>query len=172
MADWRRLLVELLHPNKSDALAYLDGSAPPPERYAHAVLDFRSTEEPYIQDYVVGPLPIVKGVSTIQPLNYPYNKGVGKQRNINADEDTRSDFLAAIGRSLKDITQDLWGLQAQGFDNDTASIWGIDPLWQEDGRVVSWDQFWGNPTSRFDVQTLLPLGLYGLSTKRVKMCSC
>ncbi|KAA8904616.1 copper amine oxidase [Sphaerosporella brunnea] len=153
-------LVELLAPNKSDALSYLDGAGRPPTRYAHVVLDIRAVPEPYIQDFTVGPLPVVAGVTKLEPLNWPFNKGEGKQRNYNADEDTRSVFLAYLGANMSDITTALWGQKMTGGPNDTLSIWGIDPLWQEDGRIVSWDQFWGNPTGGFDSSTLLPLGLY------------
>lgn len=47
-----------------------------------------------------------------------------------------------------------------GLDNDTMSIWGVDPLWHENGRIISWNTFWGNPTSFYDTSTLLPMGLY------------
>lgn len=153
------MLVELLLPNKTDALFYTDGTGSAPVRWAHAVLDIRAVDEPYMQDYVVGPLPLVEGATTVSPLNYPYNKGIGKTRNYNADEDGRARFMTAIGSKLSDITMGLWGKELHGHRNDTLAIWGIDPLWQEDERIIDWQQFWGIPTSDFDSATLLPMGL-------------
>jgi primary-amine oxidase len=147
-------------PNKTDALNYTDNSGPTPTRYAHVVLDIRSVEEAYLQDFTVGPLPVVSGVTKLEPLNYPYNKGQGWQRNYNPDEDARADFLTEIGNDVSDITMVLWGDSLTGADNDTLTLWGIDPLWQEDGKIVSWDTFWGVPTGDFDSSTLLPMGLF------------
>lgn len=61
--------------------------------------------------------------------------------------------------SILDITLDLWNGSVLGLDNDTLDVWGIDPLWQEDG-IIRWDQFWNLPQTEFDSGTLLPLGLY------------
>ncbi|KAL1876689.1 hypothetical protein Plec18167_005097 [Paecilomyces lecythidis] len=153
------LLVELLQPNKSDALPYLNSEGPTPERYAKATIQFQATEEPYIQEWMVGPLPI-SDTSTLQPLNYLYNKGTGTQRVYDADDDALDDFMNKIGASIADITLALWNGTAMGLDNDTMSIWGIDPLWHENGRIIYWSGFWNNPTSFYDSSTLLPLGLY------------
>lgn len=48
-------------------------------------------------------------------------------------------------------------------DNDTLDVWGIDPLWQDDDRIIRWDAFWNMPEDDFDAETLLPLGLYFMS---------
>ena len=153
-------LVELLQPNKTDALEYADKDGEKPKRYAHAVIDIRSVEEAYILDVVVGPLPVSEK-TTVEPLNYPYNSGAGRARNYNPDEDARRGFLIEFATNISDITLDLWGKALLGDkENDTLTIWGIDPLWVEDGRVISWDQFWGVPTAVFDDSTLLPTGLY------------
>lgn len=156
------LLVELQIPNKTDVVAHIDGGGAAPERWAHVVLDYRATTEPYYQDLLVGPLPLNDATVTIQPLEYPYTrKTEGKVRNLDADSETLyAAWLYLIGASVADITQDLWGGQAVGADNDTLDIWGIDPLWQDDGRIIRWDMFWNLPTSFFDTETLLPLGLY------------
>lgn len=101
------LLVELLQPNKSDALPYLNGVAAAPDRYAKATIQFQATEEPYIQEWMVGPLPI-SNKTTPQPLNYLYNKGVGIQRVYDADSNALEEFLNEIGASVADITLELW----------------------------------------------------------------
>lgn len=157
------LLVELMHPNKTDVLAYLDGNATAPTRYAHVVLDNRASVDPTYADILVGPLPLQNGTAKWEPLEHPYTrKTQGHIRNLDADGDDTlySDWLYIVSASIQDITLDLWGGTALGLDNDTLDIWGIDPLWQDDARIVRWDTFWSLPTDDFDVETLLPLGLY------------
>ncbi|RMZ11590.1 hypothetical protein D0860_03316 [Hortaea werneckii] len=156
------LLVELMVPNKTDVLAYIDGNATAPTRYAHAVLDIRATEEPTYTDILVGPIPVVNGTTTWQPLEYPYTRKTGGSiRNLDADSDSLySEYIYKVSASIADITMDLWGGTALGKDNDTLDIWGIDPVWQYDGKLTRWDTFWNLPNDVFDAETLLPLGLF------------
>ncbi|KAF4554230.1 Copper amine oxidase-like protein 5 [Elsinoe fawcettii] len=156
------LLVELMHPNKTDVLSYLDGNGTAPTRYAHVVISERATEDPVYADILVGPLPIVNGTTRWEPLEYPLTRKTGgRVRNLDADADTmREEWVIKIANSISDITQELWGKTVTGGENDTVDIWGIDPLWQDDGRIIRWDTFWNIPGDEFDVITLLPLGLY------------
>ena len=151
-----------MRPNKTDALAYIDGNATAPPVYAHVVLDHRASDEPYYQDILVGPIPIDNATTTWQPLDYILTKkNSGKVRNLDADGDKLySDWLYPISQTVADITLDLWNGTALGLDNDTLDIWGVDPLWQDNGRVIRWDTFWNYPTDDFDAETLLPLGLF------------
>ncbi|GKT48762.1 primary amine oxidase, liver isozyme [Colletotrichum spaethianum] len=71
-----------------------------------------------------------------------------------------NEWIPPIGASVADITLDLWNGTAMGLDNDTLYIWGTGEPWQEDGRTYRWDVFWNTATDQFDVQSLLPLGLY------------
>lgn len=161
--DISRVLVEAIEPNKTDALAYLDGDAAVPTKWAKVVLDMRATDEPYFQDIIVGPIPLNNATATWTPLTYPLTrKTEGKVRNLEADDEDAlyTDWIYPITRSIADITLDLWGAAAYGLDNDTIFVWGIDPLWQDNGRIVRWDSFWNNPSDDFDAGTLLPLGLY------------
>ncbi|OIW28159.1 membrane copper amine oxidase [Coniochaeta ligniaria NRRL 30616] len=160
------LLVESMIPNKTDALGYIDGCKAPPKKYAHVVLDERASVDPTYADIIVGPLPIDNTTTTWEPLTYPYTKNnSGKVRNLDADADDAlySEWLYVIGASVADITLDLWNITAMGLDNDTGDIWGIDPLWQDDDRIIRWDAFWNYPEDDFDAETLLPLGLYFMS---------
>ncbi|EJT99165.1 copper amine oxidase [Dacryopinax primogenitus] len=154
------LLVELMLPNKTDALNYFDGGGAEPARHAHIEVDHRaSVHNPAYLDYIVGPLPI-SNKTTVEPLAWPYTKGPGSSHNYAADDDARNDFMNNFGAELADITRALWNGTAMGLDNDTMSIWGIDPLFQEDGRTISWDTFWNNNNDVYDDSTLLPLGLF------------
>jgi hypothetical protein len=53
--------IEAFRPRKADALAYLadPGHVAPPERYARVTINHGAAKEPYIMDYLVGPLPQV-----------------------------------------------------------------------------------------------------------------
>ena len=160
------LLVELMIPNKTDVLAYLDGNATEPPRFAHIMLDNRATESPMYSDLLVGPLPVTNGTTTYEALTYPYTKqGNGQVRNLDADSGKLySEWLYPISASISDIIFDLWNGSCLGLANDTIDVWGIDPLWQDDGKIIRWDTYWNYPTSDLvDAETLLPLGLYFMS---------
>ncbi|KAK2007417.1 amine oxidase catalytic domain-containing protein [Colletotrichum eremochloae] len=158
--DNKIALIELLTPNKTDAVTYLQGGAAP-KRYAHVVLDVRATLEPYYQDMTVGPLPI-NNMTTWKPYDYILTRKTdGKVPNLAADTlVVLNEWIPPIGASVADITLDLWNGTATGLDNDTLSIWSTAEPWQEDGRTYRWDRFWNIQTDEFDVQSLLPLGLY------------
>jgi primary-amine oxidase len=46
-------LVEVLQPNKTDALAYLNGTSGPPERWARVAINYGDTDEAQIINYMV-----------------------------------------------------------------------------------------------------------------------
>ena len=119
------LLVELMIPNKTDVLAYIDGDAKPPTRYAHVSLDLRATDEPTYTDILVGPLPVNNLTTTWEGLEYPYTRKTGGSiRNLDADEDTLYQWIYNVSATISDITLDLWGGTALGLKNDTLDIWG------------------------------------------------
>jgi primary-amine oxidase len=60
------LLVELNIPNKTDVVPYLDKNGSAPERWAHALLDLRTTDEPTYTDVRYSPKLYLKA----QLLNY------------------------------------------------------------------------------------------------------
>ena len=119
------LQVELMIPNKTDVLAYVDGDAKPPTRYAHVVLDLRATDSPTYTDILVGPLPVNNSTTTWQGLEYPYTRKTGGSiRNLDADDETLYAYIYNVSSTVSDITLDLWGGTALGRDNDTLDIWG------------------------------------------------
>ena len=153
--------VELIVPNKTDVLSYLDGEGDAPTRWVHAVLNQRATEDSYFQDLQVGPLPIGES-TTWAPMEWPLTrKTSGKVRNVDADYDAYyDDWLVPFATGIEDITQDLWGASMTGSDDDTLIMWGQDPVWHEDGRTVRWDTFWRLGDDVFDVWSLQPMGLF------------
>ena len=167
--------MELLRPNKTDALSYLDAAGKEPTRYAHVRLRMAARENAVFSDIQVGPLPI-SNASSWKPLEYPYTKkSGGTVRDINADMDQLNEkLLTPLGKSIEDITLALWNAtMTPSFDN--SSIFGfpngsepsvsnlfpieIDPAWQEDGRIIRWYTLWKDSTGVFDSSTLLPVGL-------------
>ena len=100
------MTIDLLQPNKSDAIKYLDQGGPAPSRYAQATIQFGATLEPYVQEYVVGPLPITNQ-SAATELNYIYNSGKGKQRIYNADYALLAKFQYQVATQVANITQRL-----------------------------------------------------------------
>jgi primary-amine oxidase len=149
-----------MYPNKTDVLKYLDQNGPAPTRYAHVVIDHSASADPYYADILVGPLPVRKGTTHWQPLEYPYTrKTQGRVRNLDSNGATLVPWLFNITASISDITLALWNATARGLPTDTMSLSGISPYWQDDGRVIGWYQFVNLPTGIFDTVSLLPLGL-------------
>lgn len=131
-------LIEILPPNKTDVLAYLDGYGPEPTRYAHVVLENSTATDAHYADIVVGPVPINNATASWAPLEYPYTrKSAGKVRNLEASSETlQTAWVNAITANITDITLELFNGTATGADNDTIFTWGNDPYWQDDGRVI------------------------------------
>ncbi|KAL7796312.1 amine oxidase catalytic domain-containing protein [Trichoderma afarasin] len=152
------LHLELLAPNKSDVLLFINkNTTEPPPRYARATLMFGATPNPFLQDYVIGPLPITNNTQ-VQPLRFLYNNaGKGKVAVDFADRSEVLQFAKDVGLSVADITKLLWDGQTL---NDTLSLLPHYPPSKENGRLIVWSSFISNPTSLFNSETILPLGLY------------
>jgi primary-amine oxidase len=152
-------VTELLMPNKTDALAYISGSGPAPERYARVGIFFGATEEPYMQAFVAGPLPVSEK-TTIAPLDHIYTKESGRMPNYDADSVAVYYYKVSVASSIADITRDLLGVMVHGKDNDTGLIAGTDPLHKEGDRIIDWTGFWVKPTNGFDDGTILVAGMW------------
>ncbi|GAA6059733.1 hypothetical protein JCM10212_000261 [Sporobolomyces blumeae] len=155
--SWDNMIsvIDLATPNKTESLDYMtkNGTSTPP-RYAYATIMFNAFEKPYLEDYLVGPLPISNS-STYSPYGFRTTKGTSRISNRDADPEKVAEFVASITTEVDDIVEYLLGAPSAKFD-----IWGIDPLWEEAGRVIQWLGYWGIPTNIFDGETLLPQGLY------------
>ncbi|KZL83511.1 copper amine oxidase [Colletotrichum incanum] len=160
------LFVELNIPNKTTVLPYIDSGTDGvvPTRYARVVTTLRATENASWQELLVGPLPISEE-TTVQPLQYLLTRktnGTIRWLDPDAHGALEKDFLYKVSASVADITTDLCGGVAVGQDNDTLALVGLTTPYQEDseGRIVRWDEFKRRPADEFDVQTLLPQGLF------------
>ncbi|KAK7427647.1 hypothetical protein QQZ08_005922 [Neonectria magnoliae] len=159
--SWDNVIVsvDLLQPNKTDALTYLDDDGSAPTRYARATLQFNSKLQPYIQEYMVGPLPIKHGSSRYEELNYIFTSGRGRTNVYNADGEAIAAFNLEVGTQIKDITKKLLNGTATGADDDSLLIAGSDPLIHSGGRVYQWNEFYSAHTGEFFSETVLPTSL-------------
>ncbi|KAI0325802.1 amine oxidase catalytic domain-containing protein [Cubamyces sp. BRFM 1775] len=113
--------IEAYRPAKKDALAYLDhpDTFGPPERFARVTLHHGAAEDPYVMDYLVGPLPVSQQTK-IKELTEIYHRGTIP---YNARGFTTlgelTPLLAQLMPPLADVTEDLFGGSARGLPNDT-----------------------------------------------------
>ncbi|KAF4440787.1 hypothetical protein F53441_12195 [Fusarium austroafricanum] len=146
-------------PNKTDALAYLEKHGPAPARYARATIQFNSQLQPYIQEYMVGPLPVRKGSTRYEELNYMFTSGRGRINVYNADSEAIAAFNLQVGTEIKDITKQLLNGTATGAKDDNLLIAGSDPLTHSGDRVYQWNEFYSAHTGEFWAETILPTSL-------------
>ena len=101
------MTMDILQPDKKDSLAYLDENGPIPDRYARATLQFNSQDEPYIQEYMIGPLPLSNTKGQHKELNHIFTSGRGRTRVYNADSEAIAAFNLEVGTQIKKVTKDL-----------------------------------------------------------------
>lgn len=118
--------IQLLPPNKTDALNYMDSDGSRPARYAQVSLNMAATEDAKYTEISVGPLPVGKETSW-DYLKYPYSsKKGGSIRNIHADDTLMYvAWLSVIGKNISDITTELWNKTITGSAEDTLMIYGM-----------------------------------------------
>ncbi|KAK3689470.1 hypothetical protein B0T22DRAFT_376614 [Podospora appendiculata] len=158
-ADDILLVAELLRPNKTDAIAFLDRSGPAPLRFARVTVKRNSVEPPDVAEFLVGPLG--HSGQTIEPLRFVYNSGRSATVNPAADVVALSRWMDEIALEVADIIDNLLRRPLHGQTQDSAGQDVLEPssndqTFIEDGRVVRWVTFF--PVS--DASTLLPQGLY------------
>src|SRR5271156_5892971 len=109
LTDWENAvrLVQVLQPNKSDVVQYIDESGSPPLRWAHIILNERATPQTRVAEYMVGHLGSGESISAV-PLTYCYNSGRNHINTAVGDTDALLFGLAAAA-NISDITMDLLG---------------------------------------------------------------
>ncbi|WVQ70156.1 uncharacterized protein L199_008381 [Kwoniella botswanensis] len=148
-------LIEAYIPPKAAALAYLNGSAEAPLKYAHAVVHHGNTEQ--IVDYLIGPLPLSSETS-MRPLTeiyhrpeIPYNA-----HGFNPNSTTMGLLLGSTFGPMSDITMDLFGGISKGHANDTLIGSATAPM-SYDG---SWRKAWVGLKLNVPGHYLFPVDLY------------
>lgn len=107
--------VDLLLPNKTNVLPYLAGTEPAPPRYARAMLMFGNAKEPYMQEWMVGPLPI-SSQTKAQPLTFlSTRKSDNKLRVYNSDFEAARKFNEKIKSQAANAIKTLWNVVRRAF---------------------------------------------------------
>jgi primary-amine oxidase len=63
--------------------------------------------QPYIQEYMVGPLPVKEGSTRYEELNYMFTSGRGRINVYNADSEAIAAFNLEVGADIEKITKRL-----------------------------------------------------------------
>lgn len=153
-------LIELLRPNKSDVIDYLDSNGPLPERWARLSNLETKGDDAFIVEYMVGPLP-PSNKTEVLPLTYCHNSGRNNVQSPISDVFALLDWALAIGANASDITLDLLGAQTNPDDPDDPDglVIGSRPALIDSGKMVHWLEFFG-PGMKSDGRSMLPQGLY------------
>lgn len=151
---------EVLRPNKTDALPYINGQDSKPERWAKVAISETIEGSKYISYYAVGPLPISEE-STLSPLDYCYNGGRHWIKNPIPSYLEMETWGVQLAANISDITLELLGARANPHD-------GRDPdgllvtfraVWIEDGTIKYWMGF-NRPGLHANSRSILPQGIY------------
>lgn len=151
------LVTELLRPNKTDAIAFLDQGRHSPTRFARITVKRNSVKPPDVAEFMVGPLS--SDDMRIQPLAFPYNSGRSTTTNPASNIVALTEWIDQVAIDIADIVQDLFGRPYTGLGNTTPDSFEAssnDQINVENGRYMRWVTFF--QTS--DANTLLPQGLY------------
>lgn len=156
------LRTELLRPNKSQFLSFVDeGSHPKPPRWASVLVYHGADGDVTLDEYSVGPLP-PSPETEIRPLTFYHNSAKSTSPNLVPDSMSLKDWPYSIARDISDITQSLFG-STINFENSSSpnglELTFRDPWIDSDGRNVRWCVFQG-AGKRWGANTLLPQGLY------------
>lgn len=152
--------VELLRPNKSDVVSYLDNDGPAPSRYARVSIAEQVGNDSFLADYMVGPLP-PSNMTAIKPLIYPYNSGRNWVRTPMLDPVIFYFWAMSVGLEVVDITEDLLGGRVNALDpfSPHSLAVGARPILIDNGKIILWLEFFRTGPGSNGV-SLLPQGLY------------
>ncbi|KIW24633.1 uncharacterized protein PV07_10337 [Cladophialophora immunda] len=153
-------LIELLRPNKTSVVDYLDHNGPVPDRWARLSAVETKGDDAFIVEYMVGPLP-PSNKTQLLPLTYCHNSGRNYVQSPISDVFALLDWALSIGENASDVTQDLLGAKTNRDDLDDPDglVMGSRPALIDSGRMVHWLEFFG-PGMKSDGRSLLPQGLY------------
>ncbi|KAG6369484.1 amine oxidase catalytic domain-containing protein [Boletus reticuloceps] len=130
-SDNHIFLVEIYYPPKEAVLNYLSSpsTANPPPRFARVTLHHGAAQQPFVRNYLVGPLPIgphtsmspLTDIYQVDPI--PYNARAWYINDWSSPE-IYSNIAAPVAEAFKE----LFGGQAAGLPNDTLVAGGAGPF--------------------------------------------
>ncbi|KAG8906468.1 hypothetical protein FRC01_008003, partial [Tulasnella sp. 417] len=169
--------IELITPNKTDALPYLESTpttkrdnnnSSPPKRYARAILFNGGYSVPHVKELQVGPLPIsseTKGV----PFSYIYQNSTvagvegdgvfpfNSRTTYGIEGAALNAFIVSFMTDIKDATEDLIGGSYTGSDGDKITY-----SWQGPNSFDgNWRRYWlFFLANGFGAQYMSPTGFF------------
>ena len=153
---------ELLRPNKTDVLRFLDDETKAPPRFARVTINHGVSNPPEIREFMVGPLPVTNETQLL-PLTYVHNSGRSYSVNIYGDLQQVMAWGGKFCKSIEDIVFDLvhcWprvGMFPIPAKNESYCIVNAGgPAWDGDEAQVRWLGL----SSLTDAWSLLPQGIY------------
>lgn len=152
------LVTEIIRPNKTEAVEFLDHGANLPLRFARVTVKRNSINPPDIAEYMVGPL-TENPDFVIEPLTFLYNSGRSSTVNPSADVGALSNWTDRVAAEVSDIIEDLLGNPFRfSFSSQKAEFeaYSNDQVMMEDNRTMRWAGFFAISNA----STLLPQGLY------------
>lgn len=154
--DWIQLF-EIIRPNKTDVIPYLDHGSSEPPRYARVAIFHGSKldETSTIDEYIVGPLPVSEQ-TTVEPLTYIYNSGRHRTPTRLASYLIFREWMKEFSLEIYDIAHDLFNFTIGPDGIPNFQLGSIDPFWMEDDRDVVWLGFYQDSAAR----SLLHQALY------------
>ena len=152
--------IEVLRPNKSDAVSYLDNGGPEPCRYATVSVVQNDGSNAFLAEYQIGPIPISNDTG-VQRLVFPHNSGRNDVQTTIPDMVLFFWIVMGKGNDVQDITEDLLGAKVNMLDPLGPNSLGLGarPILIEDGRMIFWLEFF-RTGPRSNGLSLLPQGLY------------
>ena len=152
--------IEVLRPNKSDAVSYLGNGGPEPDRYATVSVVQNDGSKAFLAEYQVGPIP-VSNVTRIQRLVFPHNSGRNDVQTTIPDMVLFFWIVMGKGNDVQDITEDLLGAKVNMLDPLGPNSLGLGarPILIEEGRIIFWLEFFRTGPGSNGL-SLLPQGLY------------
>ncbi|GMH42873.1 hypothetical protein BSKO_10792 [Bryopsis sp. KO-2023] len=128
--------VELFEPSKKEALAYLDGDGPRPQRFAKAIVIRASAEPKDVMEYKVGPLPIPEDKRSRKEIK---KKGKGPRPGVTVEELLEDGEMPFVKRPTHKYTS-VWSETVvarvayqlrEAFKDSTGYCYGSDDTTEE-----------------------------------------
>ena len=107
--------IEVLRPNKTDALPYLDSSGEEPLRWAHLIATEHGLNGTRLAQYMVGPLPVCE-TTKVLPLQYCFNSGRNSVESPIDRDSALLSFVIELLDNMPDVLDHLLGAKLNLFD--------------------------------------------------------
>ncbi|KAE9393097.1 amine oxidase catalytic domain-containing protein [Gymnopus androsaceus JB14] len=132
-----RTLSQRAMADRAEAVAYLAGLGPVPQKHARVTIHHGGEEVPFIRDYLVGPLPVGND-TTMKPLDIYHSHDIPFNARGYVNPNESQSIWSFITPELSDAMQDLFGATARGDANDTLVTGASGPFSFDGKRRRMW----------------------------------